>query len=41
MPGGIEAERERQYRVEGIPIGPDHRQRLEGLAEALGLAAPW
>jgi LDH2 family malate/lactate/ureidoglycolate dehydrogenase len=41
MPGAIEAIREREYRADGIPVGPEHRQRLEGLAEELGLARPW
>ncbi len=41
MPGGIEAERELEYRTEGIPVGPDHRQRLDELARALGIATPW
>ena len=41
MPGGIEAERERQYRSEGIPVGPAHRQRLDELANVLGIPLPW
>ena len=41
MPGGIEADLERRYRVEGIPVGPEHRQRLEDIAKDLGTAAPW
>ena len=41
MPGGIEAERELEYRTEGIPVGPDHRQRLDELARTLGIATPW
>lgn len=41
MPGGLEAVRERQYRIEGVPVGPEHRQRLEGLAAELGIAPPW
>ena len=41
LPGGVEADRERQCRREGIPVGADHRQRLQGLADELGLEAPW
>jgi L-2-hydroxycarboxylate dehydrogenase (NAD+) len=41
MPGGIEATRERQYRAEGIPVGPVHRQRLDELSKALGIPVPW
>jgi hypothetical protein len=41
MPGGLEAERERQYRRDSVPVGPEHRQRLEGLAKELGIEAPW
>jgi LDH2 family malate/lactate/ureidoglycolate dehydrogenase len=41
LAGGVEAARERQYLEEGIPMGPKHRQRLEGLADELGLRPPW
>jgi L-2-hydroxycarboxylate dehydrogenase (NAD+) len=41
MPGGLEAARERQYRAEGVPVGPEHQARLELLAEELGIAVPW
>lgn len=41
MPGGIEAERERLYRQEGVPVGQWHRERLEGIAAELGLDVPW
>jgi L-2-hydroxycarboxylate dehydrogenase (NAD+) len=41
LPGGPEAERERTYRQEGIPVGLEHRERLEGLAAELGLTPPW
>ena len=41
MPGGIEAEREREYRATGVPIGPQHRERLETLANELEMPAPW
>ena len=29
------------YREQGIPIGPEHQQRLQGLADELGLNPPW
>jgi L-2-hydroxycarboxylate dehydrogenase (NAD+) len=41
LPGGVEAARERKYRQEGIPVGADHQERLQGLAQELGLTLPW
>lgn len=41
MPGGVEAEREARHRQEGIPVGADHRQRLDELAQTLGIDPPW
>ena len=41
LPGGIEAVRARTYRAEGIPVGPTHQQRLEAVAQELGLQVPW
>ncbi|MBM4437178.1 MAG: Ldh family oxidoreductase [Actinobacteria bacterium] len=41
LAGGPEAERDRAWRVEGVPIGPDHQRDLERLAAELGLAVPW
>ncbi len=41
LPGGIEAEREQDYRENGIPIGERHRERLEGMARDLGIEVPW
>jgi len=41
LPGGVEAARERAYREQGIPVGPDHQQQMEEIAGELGLAAPW
>ena len=41
LPGGVEAAREREYQQAGIPVGTGHQQRLQGLANELGLTAPW
>ena len=41
LPGGVEAARAQTYRAQGIPVGPEHRQRLEQVAQELGLHAPW
>jgi LDH2 family malate/lactate/ureidoglycolate dehydrogenase len=41
LPGGVEAARERAYREQGIPVGPEHQERLQGLADELGVQAPW
>jgi L-2-hydroxycarboxylate dehydrogenase (NAD+) len=41
LPGGVEAARERLYRQQGIPVGPEHRQALEAIADELGLRPPW
>lgn len=41
LPGGPEAERYREYSRDGIPIGPDHQNELEGVAEKFGLDVPW
>ena len=41
LPGGLEAERERSYRTEGIPVGVEHRATLEALAQDFGLEVPW
>ena len=41
VPGGIEAEREGRYQVEGVPVGVWHRERLEGVAQELGIDVPW
>lgn len=41
LPGGIEAERERAYRRDGIPVGPEHRETLEALTAEFGLEVPW
>ena len=41
LPGAVEAQKERQYREEGIPVGEWHRERLEKLAGELGISVPW
>jgi L-2-hydroxycarboxylate dehydrogenase (NAD+) len=41
LPGAIEAKREREYREKGVPVGERHRQRLEEIAEYLGISVPW
>ena len=41
LPGGVEAARERAYREEGVPVGAEHQERLEGLARELELSVPW
>ena len=41
LAGGVEAQRERTYRQRGIPVGPEHQQRLQALADRLGLITPW
>jgi LDH2 family malate/lactate/ureidoglycolate dehydrogenase len=41
LPGGVEAARERVYREQGIPVGPEHQERLQALADELELEVPW
>lgn len=41
LPGGPEAKREREYRDQGIPVGPEHRTELEELGADLGIEVPW
>lgn len=41
LPGGIEAEREQSYRVEGVPVGEEHQAVLAAAAAELGVAVPW
>jgi LDH2 family malate/lactate/ureidoglycolate dehydrogenase len=41
LAGGPEGERERQYRVAGIPVGLAHKSDLEELAADAGLDVPW
>lgn len=41
LPGHIEVQREAEYRAQGVPVGPAHQQRLEEIAQYLGIDAPW
>ena len=41
LPGGPEAESERESREKGIPVGERHRERLEKLAGEIGVKLPW
>jgi LDH2 family malate/lactate/ureidoglycolate dehydrogenase len=41
LPGHPEVRRERENRDRGVPVGPDHREDLEGLADDLGIDVPW
>lgn len=40
-PGALEAERERRWSTEGIPVGEQHRQVLQGVADELSIEPPW
>ena len=39
--GDIERQREREFRRLGIPLGPEHRRELEGIARDLAIDVPW
>ncbi len=39
--GGIEGEREMEFRERGIPVGPEHRRDLENAAAEFGVDVPW
>ncbi len=41
LPGGIEAERERSFGADGIPLGEEHREALQTVAAEFGVAVPW
>jgi LDH2 family malate/lactate/ureidoglycolate dehydrogenase len=41
LPGGIEAEREREFRTHGIPLGAEHQARLEAAAADFDVRVPW
>ena len=39
--GGIEGERELEFREHGIPVGSEHRRDLEDIAAEFGVDVPW
>ena len=39
--GGIEGEREAEFREHGIPVGPERRRDLEDIAAEFGVDVPW
>ena len=41
LPGGVEAVRRKRYEAEGIPVGAEHRRRLEELASELSIPVAW
>lgn len=41
LPGVLEAERQREWIVNGIPVGKDHRDVLEKAASELGMDVPF
>lgn len=41
LPGGVEAARTKRYQMEGVPVGVEHRSRLEALAQELHIDTPW
>jgi LDH2 family malate/lactate/ureidoglycolate dehydrogenase len=41
LPGRLEWERQRQWSVEGVPVGSRHRQELNAVAAEFGVPVPW
>ena len=41
LPGRLEAERERRWATDGVPVGGRHRQELTAVATEFGLTVPW
>jgi LDH2 family malate/lactate/ureidoglycolate dehydrogenase len=41
LPGGVEAEREQEFRAAGIPVGEEHQDALGTAAARLGVEVPW
>ena len=39
--GSLEWKHEREWAMEGIPVGKQHRELLEGIAGELGVKVPW
>lgn len=40
-PGGMEYERSQAWRIEGVPVGEHHRNKLQNVAGALDIPLPW
>ena len=41
LPGNLEWQRAHEYARDGVPIGPQHQQNLQALADELGAATPF
>ena len=41
LPGRLESERERQWSVDGVPVGSRHREELSAVAVEFGVKVPW
>jgi L-2-hydroxycarboxylate dehydrogenase (NAD+) len=41
LPGRLEWERERAWVLEGVPVGPRHREELAEIATEFGVTVPW
>lgn len=41
LPGRLEWERERQWAVEGVPVGSRHKEELAKVAAEFGVEVPW
>jgi len=41
LPGSLEWQREKDWRVEGIPMTESHKELLRSIADAQGLSVPW
>jgi L-2-hydroxycarboxylate dehydrogenase (NAD+) len=41
LPGGVEAVRRQKHEQAGVPVGVEHRRRLQALAEELSIPLPW
>ena len=41
LPGSLEWQREKDWRVAGIPMTESHKELLRSIADAQGLAVPW
>jgi L-2-hydroxycarboxylate dehydrogenase (NAD+) len=41
LPGRLEWERERQWAIDGVPVGSMHREELAAVAAEFGVPVPW